>query len=72
MEPEVRTFLMRLLWTIFLIMTWMLINILVGIKWGYGVIEPGHDLGTVMFYLWIGASLMLGIRLYRRFWGSGV
>jgi hypothetical protein len=72
MEPEVRTFLMKILWTLFLIMTWMLINILVGIKWGYGLIEPGHTAGTTLFYVWIAASVAVGFRLFRKHWGEGI
>ena len=72
MEPEIRYFLQKILWTLFIIMTWMLINILVGIKWGYGLIEPGHTPGTVLFYTWIAVSLGLGFRLFKRFWGAGL
>jgi hypothetical protein len=72
MEPEVRAFLLKITWTLFLIMTWMLVNILVGIKWGYGIIEPGHTLGTALFYLWIVVTVAWGFRLFRRHWGTGL
>ena len=72
MEPEVRAFLLKITWTLFLIMTWMLVNILVGIKWGYGIIEPGHTLGTTLFYLWIVVTVSWGFKLFRRHWGAGL
>lgn len=70
MEPEIAALLKKLLWTIVFVIAWMWVNILVGIFWGYGLIEPGHTAGTVLFYGWFVASIFLGLRLYRRFWGA--
>lgn len=70
MEPEVREFLQKIVWSISAIMVWMLVNILFGIKWGYAFFEKGHTLGAVIFYLWILVSLILLFRLYQKFWGQ--
>lgn len=70
MEPEVREFLQKIVWSISAIMVWMLVNILFGIKWGYAFFEKGHTLGAVIFYIWILVSLILLFRLYQKFWGQ--
>ena len=69
MEPEVREFLQKIVWSLSAIMVWMLINILVGIKWGYALFEKGHTLGSVIFYIWIMISSYFLFRLYQKFWG---
>jgi hypothetical protein len=70
MEPEVREFLQKIVWSLSAIMVWMLINILVGIKWGYALFEKGHTLGSVIFYIWIMISSYFLFRLYQKFWGQ--
>ncbi len=70
MEPEVREFLQKIVWSLSAIMVWMLINILVGIKWGYALFETGHTLGSVIFYTWIMISSYFLFRLYQKFWGN--
>jgi hypothetical protein len=70
MEPEVRAFLQKIVWSLSAIMVWMLINILVGIKWGYALFETGHTLGSVIFYTWIMISSYFLFRLYQKFWGN--
>jgi Zn-dependent protease with chaperone function len=70
MEPEVRDFLQKIVWSLSAIMIWMLINILFGIKWEYAFFEKGHILGAVIFYVWIIISSFFLFRLYQKFWSQ--
>lgn len=70
MEPEVRAFLQKIVWSISAIMVWMMINILFGIKWGYAFFDKGHTLGAIIFYAWILISIFFLVRTYKRFWGE--
>ena len=68
MEPEVRTFLQKIGWTIGAGLSWLLINVLVGLKWGYAIWETGHEMRSIFFYIWFVGSLLLLVRLYYYWW----
>lgn len=68
MEPEVKQFLRRIVWTISAALIWMMVNVLTGLKWGYAFFENGHILGSIFFYLWFAASLSFLLWLYHKWW----
>jgi len=68
MEPEVRHFLRKIIWTLSAALLWLLLNVLTGLKWGYAFFEKGHTLGSIIFYLWFAASLSFLLWLYHRWW----
>jgi len=68
MEPEIVFFLKKIVWTLSALLIWMMINILFGIKWGYGLFEEGHRLGSLLFYAWLCISIWFLYRLYRNYW----
>ena len=72
MEPEVRRFLQKIVVTISVGLLWMLINTLVGIKWGWAFFEEGVQLGNIIFYIWLIGSLTLLLRYYWKIWKNDI
>jgi len=72
MEPEVRRFLQKIVVTISVGLLWMLINTLVGIKWGWAFFEEGVQLGNIIFYIWLIGSLTLLLRYYWKIWKEDI
>lgn len=59
MEPEVSAFLARIAKSISLILIWMLINTLFGVKKGYFFLDEKISTGHIIFYGWFIGSLFL-------------
>jgi hypothetical protein len=68
MEPEVRQYLVRIATSISLILIWMLIIILFGLRRGYMFFEPGHMTGSLVFYTWLVVSGFFLVRQLVRMW----
>jgi hypothetical protein len=68
MEPEVRTFLQKIGWTLGAGLFWLFINVLVGLKWEFAIWQPGHEARSIGFYIWFVVSLLLLLRLYYYWW----
>jgi len=68
MEPEVKKFLQKIVWTLSAALLWMLINTLVGIKWGYAFFEGHYRVGSYVFYAWFVLSLVGLLWIYHRLW----
>lgn len=68
MEPEVKEFLKRIMLSIFFGFTWMMINIIAGIKYNYAFVEGGITMGNVIFYTWFLVSFGLLLFFFRRLW----
>lgn len=58
MEPDVSAFLARIAKSISLVLLWMLINTLFGIKKGYFFIDEKVGAGHIIFYVWFVVSLV--------------
>jgi hypothetical protein len=68
MEPEVKKFLQKIVWTLFSALLWMLVNTLVGIKWGYAFFEGRNRIGSYLFYVWLVLSILALLWIYHRLW----
>ena len=68
MEPEVRAFLQKIGWTLGAGLFWLLINVLVGLKWGYAIWDAEHKVQNILFYCWFIFSLLLLLRIYHYWW----
>jgi hypothetical protein len=68
MEPEVRQFLQRIVWTLSTAMSWLLINTIAGLKFELAIFDSNHILGTILFYSWFLGSLLIMLKLFRGWW----
>ncbi len=68
MEPGIRTFLQRLVATIGLVLLWMTVNILPGIRLNYAFPEDKITIGNIVFYIWFVASGIAVARWLIRLW----
>jgi membrane protein DedA with SNARE-associated domain len=68
MEPEVRAFLLRVLYTITAGLIWMILNVWAGIYMGWLFFEGSMKTGNVIFYSFMVISLGVLIWYYVRLW----
>jgi hypothetical protein len=68
MEPEVRAFLLRVLYTITMGLIWMILNVWAGIYMGWLFFEGSMKTGNFIFYSFMVISLGFLIWYYVRLW----
>lgn len=68
MEPEVKSFLKKIVLSIFVGLFWLMLNMIIGIYFGLLFIENKISIGNVIFYLIFISSLALLIWFYYRTW----
>ncbi len=68
MEPGIKEFFKRLSLSLGLLILWMAINMVAGIKFGYAFFEDKIYLSNILFYVWATASLIALIFLYKKIW----
>lgn len=68
MEPEMRAFLVRVLYTITMGLIWMIMNMWAGIYMGWLFFENNMKTGNVIFYSFMVISLVALIWYYMRLW----
>ena len=68
MEPEMREFFLRILYTMCIIIVFMLLNASIGIMLQWGFIYDRISLGNIIFYAWLIASLLFSIWKIRDIW----
>lgn len=68
MEPGIREFFRRITTTVSLLIFWMTINIVAGIKYGLAFFEDEIRWYNIVFYIWAIASFVVLIFIYRRIW----
>lgn len=68
MEPEVKDFLKRILWSFFLGFAWLMINMILGIYFDLLFIREGITIGNIIFYVFGITSLIFLILFYYRTW----
>jgi hypothetical protein len=68
MEPEVREFLKRISLSILAGLTWLFVNITVGIFAGWLFFDTTPTTGNIIFYTWLAGSLIGLILIYMRIW----
>jgi hypothetical protein len=68
MEPEVKKFLQKVVSSIFLGMTWLTLNMTLGIFFGLLFVNDRLTVGNLIFYAFFLVSLYGLIRFYIRTW----
>lgn len=68
MEPEVREFLQRIVWTLSTALLWLMINTIAGLRFELAIIDGKHPIATLCFYAWLLASLFIMLKLFRKWW----
>ena len=59
MEPDVREFLVRIMQTLSMALLWLLLNMTIGIYYGFAFFEEIPSPGNYIYYAWFLASLAL-------------
>ena len=68
MEPEVRAFLQRIVWTLSIALLWLMINTIAGLRFELAILDGTHKTATSLFYIWLFVSLFLMLKLFRKWW----
>lgn len=68
MEPEVKDFLKRVVWTVGLGFFWLMLTLAIGTYNNLLVPENGITIGVIIFYIWTAGSLGGLIWLFIRIW----
>ncbi len=67
-EPEARSFLRKIAWSVFFGILWMMFNMTLGIYYGLLFAENGVGVLNILYYAFFLVSLFLLIRYYFRTW----
>jgi hypothetical protein len=67
-EPEVRDFLKRIVSSIFIGFFWLMLNMTLGIYFGFLFVRGKISIGNIIFYIFFLASLAFLMRFYFRTW----
>jgi hypothetical protein len=70
MDPQVREFMQRIVWSLSSALLWLMINAVAGLKYELALFDASHRLGTIVFYCWLIGSFMGLLFLFRRWWKS--
>ncbi len=70
MEPEVAAYLRRILTTLSVGLSWMIINTTAGIMYNYAFIENKISTGNIIFYCWFIISGIFFVRYIIRLWSK--
>lgn len=68
MEPEVREFLQRIVWTLSIALLWLMINTIAGLRFELAIFDGTHQIATIFFYVWLLLSILLMLKLFRKWW----
>ncbi len=68
MEPEVREFLVKIMQSISMGMVWLLVNMSIGIYYGYAFFEESPTMGNYFYWIAFLASLVALILYLKKKW----
>lgn len=68
MEPEVREFLVKIMQSISMGLVWLLINMSIGIYYGFAFFEERPTTGNIIYYIGFIGSLVLLIAYLKKKW----
>lgn len=68
MEPDVKEFLIRIMQTISMALVWLLINMSVGIYYGFAFFEEHPTIGNYIYYVCFLASFGWLIFYFKKKW----
>jgi len=70
MDPEVKKYFIKILYSLSFGLLWMALNVTAGIYWGMAIISNGLSILNVLFFVWLLLSLVLLLYYYYRTWRS--
>ena len=70
MDPEVKKYFIKILYSLSFGLLWMALNITAGIYWEMAIISNGLSVLNVLFFVWLLLSLALLLYYYYRTWLS--
>jgi hypothetical protein len=70
MDPQVREFMQRIVWSLSSALLWLMINAVAGLKYELALFDAAHTWGTIFFYCWLVSSFVALLFLFRRWWKS--
>jgi hypothetical protein len=68
MDPVVREFMQRIVWSLSSALLWLMINAVAGLKFELAFFDGDHSTGTILFYCWFFGSIFLLFRFFKRWW----
>jgi hypothetical protein len=68
MDPVVKEFMQRIMWTLFSALTWLMINAVAGLRFELALIDGNHKTGTTVFYIWLAISSFFLFKLFKKLW----
>jgi hypothetical protein len=68
MEPDVRKYLRKILYSLVFGLLWLYSNAIIGIYFEYGIIAGKPTIGNFLFYAWLVGTLAALLRYYYRTW----
>jgi len=68
MDPVVKEFMQRIMWSLFAALTWLMINAVAGLRYELALIDGTHTTGTAIFYIWLATSMFFMFRLFKKLW----
>ncbi|MFI5152626.1 MAG: hypothetical protein ACHQET_04785 [Chitinophagales bacterium] len=68
LEPEVKDFLKRIVWSVFFGLLWLMLNTTMGIYFNLLFVEDKIRIGNIAYYLFLLLSLAGLIWFYHRTW----
>jgi hypothetical protein len=71
MEDEARAFLLKVVRSLSMALTWLFVNMTLGIYNELMVFDDRPSVGNIIFYIWLVLSLAFLIRFFVRTWITG-
>ena len=68
MEPEVRQFLIKIVQSLSMGLLWLLVNMTIGIYYGFAFFEGSPTIGNYVYYAACSVSLVLLILYLKKKW----
>lgn len=68
MDPDVRFFLVTIVQSISMVLLWMLLNMTIGIYYGFAFFDEGLKVGNYIYYPLMVISFILLIRYLKNKW----
>jgi hypothetical protein len=68
MDPVVREFMQRIMWSLSAALFWLMINAVAGLKFELAIFDGNHQMGTTLFYTWFTISSYFLYRLFKKLW----
>ena len=68
MDPDVKAFLLLIVNTLSWVMIWLMVNMTIGIYFGYAFFEGSPSTGNIIYGIFLLVSFILLFRLIRKKW----